>query len=174
MPTEKKEKVVEEFQDALGRCTVGILTDYRGLTMAQMTDLRRKLRTANIEYRVIKNSLAQIAARNAGKEELVDYFNGPMAVALGFGEIPEPAKILAEYIKSSKSVMTIKGGFFENSVIDEKGVDKLAKLPSKEVLIAQVLGGLQSPLYGMVNVLAGPMRDIMGVLQARMKQLEEA
>lgn len=174
MPTKKKENIVEDFQEALGRCTVGILTDYRGLTMAQMTDLRRKLRAANIEYRVIKNSLAQIAARNVGKEALVEYLNGPMAIALGFGEIPEPAKILAEYIKTTKSIMTIKAGFFENSVVDDKGVDRLAKLPSREVLIAQVLGGLQSPIYGIVNVLAGNLRGIMGVLQARMKQLEEA
>ena len=174
MPTEKKEQIVAEFQAALEKCSVGILTDYRGLTMAQMTDLRRKLRAANIEYRVIKNSLAQVAAKNVGKEDLVPSFTGPMAVALGFGEIPDPAKVLTDYIKTSKSILKIKGGFFENSVLDADGVEKLAKLPPKDVLIAQVLGGIQSPLYGIVNVLAGTMRGIMNVLNARIKQLEEA
>ncbi len=174
MPNEKKEQIVTEFQESLEKCSVGILTDYRGLTMAEMTDLRRKLRAANIEYRVIKNSLAQIAAKNAGKEELAPKFTGPMAVAFGYGEIPEAAKILTDYIKAAKSILTIKGGFFEDSVLDAQGVEKLAKLPSKEVLIAQVLGGIQAPLYGIVNVLAGTMRGVMNVLNARIKQLEEA
>lgn len=174
MPTEKKEQIVAEFQAALEKCSVGILTDYRGLTMAEMTDLRRKLRAANIEYRVIKNSLAQIAARNAGKEDLAPSFTGPMAVAFGYGEIPEVAKVLTDYIKAAKSILAIRGGFFEDSVLDTQGVEKLAKLPSKEVLIAQVLGGIQAPLYGIVNVLAGTMRGVMNVLNARIKQLEEA
>ncbi len=174
MPTEKKEQIVAEFQQVMEKSTVGILTDYRGLTMAEMTDLRRKLRAANIEYRVIKNSLAQIAAKNLGKDELVPRFNGPMAVAFGHGEIPEAAKVLTEYIKASKSILTIKGGFFENTVLDAQGVEKLAKLPAKEVLIAQVLGGIQAPLYGIVNVLAGTLRGVMNVLNARIKQLEEA
>ncbi len=173
MPTEKKKQIVSEFQDALSRCSVGILTDYRGLNVAQITELRRKLRAANMEYRVIKNSLAQIAAKNIGKEILVDKFTGPMAVALGYGEITEATKLLTEYIKNSKINMAIKGAFFDDTFIDEKGVDRLAKLPPKEVLIAQVLGGIQSPLYGIVNVLAGPIRGIMGVLNARMKQMEE-
>lgn len=174
MPTEKKEQQVAELQDTMAKCSVGITTDYRGLTVAEMSTLRRKLRDANVEYKVVKNSLAQIAARNNGKDELADTFVGPMAIAFGFGEIPETAKVLTDYIKSSKSILTIKGGFFEDTILDAKGVERLAKLPSREVLIGQVLGGIQAPLYGLVNVLAGPMRGIMGVLQARMKQLEEA
>lgn len=174
MATEKKEQLVAEFQETMSKCSVGILTDYRGLTMAEMTDLRRKLRAANIEYHVIKNSLAQIAAKNLGKEELVPKFTGPMAVAFGYGEVPETARVLTDYIKAAKSILTIKGGFFENIVLDAQGVEKLSKLPSKEVLIAQVIGGIQAPLYGIVNVLAGTMRGIMNVLNARIKQLEEA
>lgn len=174
MATEKKQKLVEELQDSLTRCSAGIVTDYRGLTMAEMSVLRRKMREANIEYRVVKNSLAQIAARNAGKDELADTFAGPVALALGFGEIPEAAKAVTEYIKSSKSILSIKGGFFEDQLLDVMGVGKLAKLPSKEVLISQVIGGIQAPLYGLASVLAGPVRGIMGVLQARMNQLEEA
>ena len=174
MPTEKKEQLVEELQETFGRAQVGILTDYRGLTMAEMSVLRRKLREANIEYKVVKNSLAQIAAKNAGKEALADKIVGPVAIAFGFGEPPETAKAITDYIKASKSILAIKGGFFGDVILEAAGVDQLAKLPSKEVLIAQVLGGLQAPLYGLVNVLAGPMRGLATVLQGRMKQLEEA
>jgi large subunit ribosomal protein L10 len=174
MPTEKKEKQVEELQDTFSRCQVGILTDYRGLTMAEMSVLRRKLREANIEYKVVKNSLALIAATKAGKEGLTDKLVGPVAVAFGFGEPPETARAITDYIKASKSILAIKGGFFGTEVLDAAGVERLAKLPSREVLIAQVLGGIQAPLYGLVNVLAGSVRGILNVLQARMKQLEEA
>ena len=174
MPTERKEKQVQELQDTFSRCQVGILTDYRGLTMAEMSVLRRKLREANIEYKVVKNSLAQIAAKNAGKEALADKIVGPVAIAFGFGEPPETAKVITDYIKASKSILAVRGGFFGDVVLEASDVDKLAKLPSKEVLIAQVLGGLQAPLYGLVTVLAGPMRGLATVLQGRMKQLEEA
>ncbi len=174
MPTEKKEKQVEELQDTFSRARVGVLTDYRGLTMAEMSVLRRKLREANIEYKVVKNSLAQIAAKNAGKEALTDKFVGPVAVAFGFGEPPETAKAVVDYIKANKSILAVKAGFFGDTVLEAAGVEQLAKLPPKEVLIAQVLGGLQAPLYGLVSVLAGPVRGLQTVLQGRMKQLEEA
>ncbi len=172
MATEKKEKIVESLQDTFSRCNVGILTDYRGLTTGEMNTLRRRLREAGIEYRVVKNSLAQFAVKNAGIEELADSFTGPVAVAFGYGEIPEPARVLTEYIRTTKSILSIKGGFFEDRVLGPREVESLAKLPSREVLISQVLAGMQSPIYGLVNVLAGPIRGIMGVLQARIQQLE--
>ena len=172
MATEKKEKIVENLRDTFEKCNIGILTDYRGLTTGEMTELRRTLRKAGIEYRVVKNSLAQFAARDAGIEELADSFTGPVALAFGYGEIPEPARVLTEYIRLTKSVLSIKGGFFEDRVLDAKDVESLAKLPSREVLIAQALAGMKSPIYGLVNVLAGPVRGIMGVLQARIQQLE--
>ncbi len=174
MATEKKQKIVESLQETFSRCNVSILTDYRGLTTTELNDLRRKLREANIEYRVVKNSLAQFAARNAGMEELADSFTGPVAVAFGYGKITEPAKVLTDYIRTTKSILAIKGGFVEDRVLGPKDVESLARLPSREVLISQVLAGMQSPIYGLVNVLAGPVRGIMGVLQARIKQLEGA
>jgi large subunit ribosomal protein L10 len=172
MPTEKKKQIVEGLQDAFSRCSVGILTDYRGLTTAELSDLRRKLREAGVEYRVVKNSLAQFASRETGKEDLAGSFVGPVAVALGYGEIPAAAKALTEYIKATKSILTIKGGFLEDRVLAPADVESLARLPSREVLLAQVLAGMQSPIYGLVNVLAGPVRGMMNVLQARIQQLE--
>jgi large subunit ribosomal protein L10 len=172
MATVKKEKIVESLQETFKKCNVGILTDYRGMNTSEMSDLRRKLRESGIEYRVVKNSLAQFAARNAGIGELADSFTGPVAVAFGYGEVPEPAKILTDFIRTTKSILSIKGGFFEDRVLSPKDVESLSKLPSREVLIGQLLAGMQSPIYGLVNVLAGPIRGIMGVLQARIQQLE--
>ncbi|MFH1647865.1 MAG: 50S ribosomal protein L10 [Chloroflexota bacterium] len=172
MPTEKKVKMVQGLWDVFSRCSVGILTDYRGLTTAEISDLRRRLREAGIEYRVVKNSLAQLAAREAGLDEVAGSFVGPVALALGYGEIPEAAKVLTDYIRTTKSILNIKGGFLTDRVLTPRDVESLAKLPSREVLIGRVLAGMQSPIYGLVNVLAGPVRGIMGVLQARIRQLE--
>jgi large subunit ribosomal protein L10 len=174
MPTEKKVKMVAGLQDIFTRCTVGVMTDYRGLTTSELNELRGKLREAGVEYHVVKNSLAQIAAKNAGLDSAAALFEGPVAVAFGYGEAPEAAKVLTDYIRTTKSVMSIKGGFLPDRVLSAGEIETLAKLPSREVLLAQVVTGLQSPIYGLVNVLAGPIRGIMGVLQARIRQLEGA
>lgn len=172
MPTQKKVDIVESLQEMFGGCNIGILTDYRGLTTAELSNLRRKLGEAEIKYRVVKNSLMQIALRNSGKEEIAEMVTGPVAMAFGYGGIPETAKALTEYITTNKSTLAIKGGYFGDTVLSPKDVDALAALPAKEVLIAQVMAGIQSPITGLVNVLAGPVRNIMGVLQARITQLE--
>ena len=174
MPTEKKVKIVEGLQDIFSRATVGILTDYRGLTTAELNDLRRKLREAGLEYHVVKNSLAQLAAKQAGRDQVVGSLEGPMAVAFGYGEAPQAAKAGTDFIRATKSTLNIKGGFLPDRLLNAKDVETLARLPSREVLISQVMAGMQSPIYGLGNVLAGPIRGIMGVLQARMKQLEGA
>jgi large subunit ribosomal protein L10 len=172
MPTEKKEKAVEALREVLSKCNIAILTDYRGMKTPELNELRRKLREAEAEYMVVKNSLAQIAARNAGMENLDAMFEGPVAVALGYGDATKTAKTIADYIRTSKSVLNIKGGFLEDRLLSAAEMDALARLPSREVLLARVFAGMQSPIYGLVNVLAGPIRGIMGVLQARIQQLE--
>lgn len=173
MPKEKKVKIVEELQETFSRCNVGILTDYRGLKTAELNELRRKLRDANVEYKVVKNTLALIAAKNSGMEHTSDSFSGPMAVAFGYGEITGAAKVLTEYIRVSKSNMKILGGFLSDTVLTASDVNTLAELPSREILISQVMAGIQSPIYGLVNVLAAPIRGMMQVLQGRIQQMEE-
>ena len=172
MPTEKKVQIVESLHETFSRCRIGILTDYRGLKTSELTAMRRRLREQGIEYRVVKNSLAQFAARQAGMDELVGSFEGPVAIAFGYGEIPETAKALAEYIRTTRSALSIKGGFLEDRVLSPRDVDALATLPPREVLISQVMAGIQSPITGLVNVLSAPIRGVMGVLQARIQQLE--
>jgi len=172
MSREKKAQIIDRLQEVFSRCSVGILTDYRGLSTAELDELRRKLRESAIEYKVVKNTLAQFAAKRVGMSELAGSFEGPMAIAFGYGEITQPAKVLAEYIRAAKSTLNIKGGFLGDRVMTSGDVETLAKLPSREVLISQVMAGIQSPISGLVNVLAGPIRGVMGVLQARIQQLE--
>jgi large subunit ribosomal protein L10 len=172
MAKEKKVKIVEDLQETFSKCSIGIMTDYRGLTTTEINNLRRKLREAKVEYTVVKNTLALIAAKNAGMEQTADSFKGPMAVAFGYGEIQDAAKALTEFIRSSKSAMKIKGGFLTDRVLTTNEIATLARLPSKAVLISQVIAGIQSPISGLVNVLSAPIRGVMGVLQARIQQME--
>jgi len=172
MAKEKKAKIVEELQDTFSKSSVGILTDYRGLKTAELNVIRRKLRDANAEYKVVKNTLALIAAKNSGLEHTADAFAGPMAVAFSSGEITETAKILTEYIRSNKSTLKILGGFLTDRMLTVADVDTLAKLPPRTVLISQVMAGIQSPISGLVNVLAAPIRGMMQVLQGRIQQME--
>lgn len=172
MPREEKVQVVEELSQLLSECSIGILTDYRGLTTAEMTDLRRSLRGSEIKYRVVKNTLARFAAEKAGKSDLVGLFEGPVAIAFGYGDIVLPAKVLADYIKTQKSILTIKGGFTGDRLFTPADIESLASLPSTEILLAKIMAGIQSPIYRLVNSLSSPLRGLVGVLQARAKQLE--
>ncbi len=169
---EKKAQLIDSLQEVFSRCSVAVLTDYRGLTAAEMTELRRKLREANVEYRVVKNTLARFAAERAGKDELVRFFEGPVAIAFGYGDITEPAKALAAYLEDSKVEMTLKGGFLPDRMLSSEEVETLSKLPSREILLARVVGGIQSPISALVSRLSAPMTGLVGVLQSRIKQLE--
>src|SRR3989304_3683548 len=154
MPTEKKVKIVEELQQAIAKTNIGILTDYRGLTTSELNELRKKLRAASAEYKVVKNTMARIAVKKAGMEHASAAFTGPSAVALGYGDISAAARALVEHIKGTKSNLKIVAGFLPDRILSAKEVDTLSRLPSREVLISQVMAGIQSPLYGIVNVLA--------------------
>jgi large subunit ribosomal protein L10 len=127
---------------------------------------------SDIRYRVVKNTLAKFAAEKAGKNELAPLFEGPVAIAFGYGDVVEPAKALVEHVRAAKISLRITGGFFGDTVLTPAEVETLAKLPSREILLAQVLGGIQSPIVMLLSCLASPMRGLMGVLQARINQLE--
>jgi len=172
MSREKKTEIIGRFEDTFSRCSVGILTDYRGLSNAEITTIRRRLGNSSIDYRVVKNTLARFAAERAGKANLASSFVGPVAIALGYGDVTEPAKILTEYITTSKSTLTIKGGFLGDRVLTPEEVSTLAKLPTREILLAKLLGGMQGPIAGLVTCLSAPIAGVMRVLQARIKQME--
>ena len=172
MSREKKAQIINNLQESFSKCSIGILTDYRGLTTREMTDLRRRLQESGSEYKVVKNTLARFAVERAGKDELASFFEGPVAIAFGYGDITEPARVLADYIRTSKASLSIKGGFLGDRLLTSKDVITLSTLPSREILLAKVLGGMQGPIVTLVGCLTTPIKGIIGVLQARIKQLE--
>ncbi len=172
MSREKKAQTIDRLQEVLSKCNIGILTDYRGLSAIEITALRRKLRELGIEYRVVKNTLARFAVERAGRNDLVSFFEGPVAIAFGYGNITEPARALTDYISTAKVSLSIKGGFLGDGLLTAEDVETLSRLPSREILLAKVVGGMQSPITALVNCLSYPIRGIIGGLQARIKQLE--
>ena len=171
---EAKKQVVDEIKERLEKIQGAVLTDYRGLNVAEVTELRSKLREAGIEFKVLKNTLTRIAAHQVGLQDLDSYLEGPTAIAFGIDDPVAPAKILAEFAKAHKD-LEIKAGILENKVIDADGVKALAELPSREVLLAKVLGAMQSPMYGFAGSLQGVLRNFVYALDAvREKKAAEA
>jgi large subunit ribosomal protein L10 len=172
MSREEKKRIIGELEEILNGCSAAVFTDYRGLSAGEITELRLKLRGANVSYRVVKNTMARLAAEAAGKPYLTELIEGPVAIAYSSGEVSGPAKVLIDYVSSSKLALAIKGGFIGDKVLTKAEVAALAKLPSREVLVARVLAGMQSPITSLVSYLNSPMRGLAAVLSARIKQLE--
>jgi large subunit ribosomal protein L10 len=174
MPTPRKVAMMAEIKDAMERASIAISADYRGLTVAQITELRRALRPANVEVKVVKNTLAAMAAEQAGRPEMAQLLTGPTAIALGYGDPVAPVKLLTEHLRAKRMTLDIHGGWLEGNILNRAQVESLATLPSKEQLIADVVGKLQSPLYNLAGLLQASMRNFAGLVEARAKQLEEA
>jgi len=172
MRREEKKGVVKELADKLSRCSIAITTDYRGLSVAEMTELRRQLRQAGIEYRVVKNTLVGFAAEQVGRAGLISIIEGPTAIAFSYGDVTTPAKVLLDYIRSSKSELKIRGGLLDQRVLSASEVATLASLPPREELVAKLLGAMQGNILSLVRVLNATIAGLLGVLSARMKQLE--
>lgn len=172
MPKDKKIQAVNELKDKFSRANIMLVTDYRGLSAKEMTELRRQLSRSRVEYRVVKNTLARLAANQAGRGEMVVFFDGPVAIAFGYDDEIEPARCLVEYVRDSGSILQIKGGMMGDRVLNSQDVQTLATLPAKEVLISQLVGQMLAPLQSLQNILMMPLRGMLTVLQARMHQLE--
>ncbi|BBB91349.1 MAG TPA: 50S ribosomal protein L10 [Methylomusa anaerophila] len=172
---QEKQQIVAELKEKLANTKGAVLTNYRGLTVAQDTKLRSKLRAAGVEYRVIKNTMTRIAAQEAGIEGLEAYLEGPTAIAISSVDPVAPAKVISEFVKENKlQALEIKAGIVEGKVIDVNGVKALSSLPPKEVLVAKILAGMQAPIAGFVNVLSGTLRNLVYALDAVRKQKESA
>ena len=176
--TAKKQQLVAELKEKLTTAKGAVLTSYKGLTVAQDTELRRALREAGVSYHVVKNTMTRIAAKEAGLDELAEHLEGTTALAVSAEDAVAPAKVICEFIKKNKldetEVLTIKAGLVDGKVIDAAGVNALASLPSREVLIAKLLGSMQAPISNTVNVLQGVIRNAVYVLDAVRQQKESA
>ncbi len=170
---EQKKQVVAELTEKVKAAQSIVLADYRGLTVEQDTELRNALRAAGVEYRVVKNTLTSFAMKENGLEGLDPFLNGPTAMAISSTDAVAPAKVLSEFSKKFEK-LELKVGVVEGKVIDLDGIKALAELPSREVLIAKVLGGFNAPISGFVNVLNGNMRGLVVALNAIAEQKANA
>lgn len=142
---EEKQAKVQEIKDKLSKAQSVIFADYRGLTVEEDTELRRKFREAGVEYKVLKNTLTSIAAKEAGIEGLDSYLAGPTSFAFGYSDPTVPARILNDFARDHKK-LELKGGFVQGEVFNQDKVKELAVIPPKEVLIAKLLGSFKAPL----------------------------
>ena len=172
MPTEAKRRVVAELTEQIGHATLSISTNLTGLRVGEMTALRRHLRERSVEYRVVKNRLARLAAKAAGaEEEFTQLLEGSTGIVFGYAAPAAAARALDEYVRATRSSLVVRNGLMEGRLITAAQVSALASLPPKNELVATLLGNLQAPISRLVNVLSGPLRGLATVLERRAEQL---
>ena len=170
MNREQKTAKVKSLVEMMKASGAMLVADYRGLTVAESRELRNGLRDAGCSsFEVVKNTLTERAADEAGMAGLKAYLSGPTAIAFCGEDAAGPAKVLVKYAKEFKP-LEIKGGLLEGQLIDTERIKYLASLPSKEVLMSQMLGAFQSPARGMVTVLSGTLRGLVTVLSKVQEQ----
>ena len=174
MPTPKKVEEVEYLSERIREAKGIYLTDFTGLTVEEMNDLRSRLRKENVLYRVVKNTLTKIALSQAGYEGQLDqYLEGPTGLAFGFDDPIVPARILRDFAKESQK-LRFKASVVEGKVFDAEQTEKLADLPSRDELVARLLGQLNAPIAGLVWTLNGVITKLVYALQAIKEQKEKA
>ena len=171
---EQKQEQVELIADKLKRAKVAVLTDYRGLTVSQIQDLRGRLRGGDVEYRVVKNTLARRAAEAAGVADLQPELEGPVAIAFGYDDLSLPSKLINDWVRATRLKLDVKGGLVEGRVFSPDQVKQLAELPSRETLISQLAGTIQSPIAQLAGALQTPLSTLAGALESYQKKLEAA
>jgi len=174
MLRQDKERIVSELAERLKGSQNLLVADYRGLTMPEIDELRTKLLETGARFSVVKNTLTRLAAEQAGVKELLDLIDGPTAIAFidAEGDPAAAAKILNDTARAH-DVLVIRGGLLEGDTVSDVEVKRLATLPPADVLRAQLAGAVAAPLTTIVGLFTAPLRDLVNVLDARIKQLEE-
>lgn len=160
-----KTQNIDEIKEKIEKAQSVVLVDYRGLNVSELTELRSKYRDAGVDYKVYKNTMMRFAFKDSDLEDFNEYLKGPSAVAFGYDDPVSAAKVSAEFAKENEK-LEIKAGIVDGKVINVEEIRDLAKLPSKEVLVAQALGGFNAPIQGFANVLNGTIRGLAVVLNA--------
>ena len=173
MRIEEKQQIAEDLRDRFSKSAIIVVTDYKGLDVAAMNDLRRKLRKEEIEYQVVKNSILIRASADNDGDLIKDFFKGPSAVALSYDDPIAPAKVLAQFAKDHQQ-LEIKVGVMNGRVLDATAIKALAQLPSKEVLLGQLLAALNAIPTSFVRTIAEVPRSFVNVLAAIKDQKEAA
>ena len=171
MPTQKKIDDVSSLKERLERSTLVVGTQYRGLRVKEMQDLRRKMRDGGLEVKVVKNTLLRLAAEQAGKPGLVGVVEGPTALALAYGDVIEASKVVTAYAQGAPQAFTIKGAYLDGALLSAADLKELVKIPPKPVLLAQLVGSLQSPLATFIGLLDSPLQELTGLFQSLLSEL---
>lgn len=167
---EKRRELLTNYREKLEGSRGIILTNYQGLNVAQIHELRNRLRAVGTGYHVVKNTLLRLALREAMLPEVETLLEGPTAIGFCYQEVQPGARVLVEFTREA-GTLGLKGGLLGHRLLTTEDIHQLANLPSREVLLAQVLAAFQSPIRGLVNVLSGSMRGLVTVLKARADQL---
>ena len=170
MKREEKQQLVNELHEKFSNATVAILMEFNGLAVSEMTELRQRLRGVKGELRVVKNTLARRAIEGTDMTATHDAFQGPIAVTFGYADPVAPARILREFVDKRTEKIKVKIGVIEGQVLDSKDLKRVASLPKKEVLIADLLSRMQSPMSGLVGGLQGILRKFVYTLSAIQKK----
>lgn len=169
---EKKASDIASLKASLEKAKMAVVSDYRGLSVKEITDLRRQLQKVDADYTVAKNTLIKVALKDHPMgETLAPFLSGPTALAISYGDPVAPAKILSDFMRTSKKT-DIRGGVLEGKAVDAGQVKAIAELPSREVLIAKALGSMKSPITGIVMVLSAVPKSLVYTLEAIRKQKE--
>ena len=167
---EKKSAVVTELHEKLETAKAFYLTDFTGLTVKKVTELRSRLRKAGIEYVVVKNTLAERALEGLDLPEVAEFFKGPTAVAIGREDPVAAAKVLADFARENDNKPAMKAGVVEGKAYTAKEVDRLAKLPGREQLLSELAGCLEAPMSMMLMVLQAKLQETLGLFEALREQ----
>jgi large subunit ribosomal protein L10 len=168
-----KEKMLEEVAAELKKAELVIVSDYRGLNVKAINDLRGKLRSEQCLYKITKNTMNRLACRQAGVESLEPLFEGPTAIAYSSADPVAAAKVFNEFAKENEALV-VKGGLLSGQVLDAAGIKALGDIPPREILLAQVVGGFQAPISGLVGALSGTLRSLVYTVDAVRQQKESA
>ncbi len=169
---EKKKELVAWYTDLFSRSGAAILTDYRGLTVTDTTQLRRKVQEMSSDFHIVKNNLVKLALQEAGLPVPEEMLEGPTAIGFCYGDIPPAAKALLDFAKETK-ILKIKGGLLGDRVINADQISAIADLPPREILLGQVLSTVQSPSGQIVGTVTSAIHNILSILRARIEQLEK-
>ncbi len=174
MPTQQKIDRVQDIKDRLERSSIVMTASYGGIPVNQMVELRRAMRASGVEFTIVKNTLLALAADEAQKPQLKEIVNGPTAIAFGYNDPVEAARAMADYVRTGGSSLAVLGAIMgDEAAMSPSEFTRLAALPPKSVLLAMLLGQMQSPLARLLTIMNGPLQSMGNVLQARVRQLEE-
>jgi large subunit ribosomal protein L10 len=173
MPTQRKIESVADISDKLARTQLTLVTDYRGLTVAEISDLRKRLRDTGAELIVAKNTLTLRAAKETGYEALESLLSGPTALTFAYQDASKTAKAINDFNRGPKKLV-VRGGMLGKSLLGSNVLDQVASLPTREQVLAQIVGGVAAPVAGVVGVLNAAVTNVLYVLQARIDQLQPA